>query len=264
MSGHIRSKLKTLQQLLLPQAILTQPWLDKHGINRKLSSKYVESGWLERVGVGAFKRDGEESNWQAALSAIQMQLNLPIHIGAKSALEIKGGAHYLKLSDDSELFLFSPLSVRNLPKWFRDQKWNEQITLVRTNLFSEDFKEGFTDTEWDRFKIRISSKERAIMELLYLIPKKQTWDETDLIVENLTTLRPKLIQSLLENCSSIRVKRLFLFFAEKHNHQWFQKIDLKQVDLGTGDRLLYKGGSYDKKYKITVPKHLVGKEIVNE
>ena len=142
-----------------------------------------------------------------------------------------------------EVFLFSPLSVRNLPKWFRDQNWSKQTTLVRTNLFPEDFKEGFSETELDGFNIRVSSKERAIMELLYLIPKKQTWEEANLIFENLTTLRPKLIQSLLENCSSIRVKRLFLFFAEKHNHQWFQKIDLKNVDLGTGDRPALQGGA---------------------
>ena len=260
MSSHIRSKLKTLQHLLPPKAVLTQPWLDTHGINRKLSRRYVQSGWLDRIGVGAFKRNGEEASWQAALTAIQKQLNLPVHIGAKSALELKGGSHYLKLGSNFEVFLFSPLRIRNLPKWFRDQNWGVHLTLIKTNFFSENFKKGYSEVKLDNFTITVSSKERSIMELLYLIPKKQTWEEANLIFENLTTLRPKLIQILLENCSSIKVKRLFLFFAEKHNHQWFKKINLENINLGKGDRLLYKGGIYEKKYRITVPKYLSSKE----
>ena len=84
---------------------------------------------------------------------------------------------------------------------------------------------------------------------------KTSW-EADLIFENLVSLRPKQIQILLEECSSIRVKRMFLFFAEKHNHQWLKKLDIKKIDLGSGDRLIHKKGRLDKKYRITIPKPL--------
>ncbi len=37
-------------------------------------------------------------------------------------------------------------------------------------------------------------------------------------MEGLTTLRPRLIQSLLEQCRSVKVKRLFTVLAEACNH----------------------------------------------
>jgi hypothetical protein len=38
------------------------------------------------------------------------------------------------------------------------------------------------------------------------------------------------------------VKRLFLWFAERHEHAWLKKLDRKDVDLGQGKRMLAKGG----------------------
>ena len=76
------------------------------------------------------------------------------------------------------------------------------------------------------------------------------------VMEMLTTLRPKLVQSLLEKCSSIKVKRPFLYMAEKAGHQWFKAIDATKLDLGKGDRQLADGGTYISKYKIIIPKEL--------
>ncbi len=257
MSSHFDGKIKKLQHLLPTNGIITQQCMDLYGIYRQLSRKYVLSGWLERVGNGAFKRQGNNVSWEAALNAIQKQLKSPVHIGAKSALEIKGGGHYLKLGRYFKMFLFSYTTTCNLPKWFYDQNWKLRFMLIKTNLFPEGFEVGHTKEEMKGFEVVLSSKERAIFELLYLIPKHQTWNEADLIFENLVSLRPKEIQILLEKCSSIKVKRMFLFFAERHNHQWFKKLDLKKIDLGSGDRLIHKKGKLDKKYRITVPKSLL-------
>lgn len=257
MSGHFDGKIKKLQHLLSTNGVVTQQCLDLHGIYRQLSRKYVLSGWLERMGDGAFKRQGSKVSWEAILNAIQEQLALPVHIGAKSALEIKGGSHYLKLGRHFKIFLFSYTTTCHLPKWFCDQDQKLSFMLIKTNLFPEGFEVGHTKEEIKGFEVILSSKERAIFELLYLIPKYQTWGETDLIFENLVSLRPKEVQTLLENCSSIKVKRMFLFFAERHNHQWFKKLYLKKIDLGSGDRLVHKKGKLDKKYRITVPKSLL-------
>ena len=73
-------------------------------------------------------------------------------------------------------------------------------------------------------------------------------------MENLITLRPSLVQHLLEHCTFLKVKRLFLHFAEKINHPWLKKISLEKIDLGNGKRSLFKNGILDKKYNITVPK----------
>ena len=71
-------------------------------------------------------------------------------------------------------------------------------------------------------------------------------------MEGLTTLRPRVVQSLLENCVSVKVKRLFMLLAENCKHLG-RKVDLAKVDFGKGKRTLVKGGRFDPKYKITVP-----------
>ena len=73
-------------------------------------------------------------------------------------------------------------------------------------------------------------------------------------MEGLVTLRPSLVQTLLETCSSIKAKRLFLFLAEAMNHAWVKRIHLSNVRLGEGKRVIVKNGRFDSKYNITVPR----------
>ncbi len=73
-------------------------------------------------------------------------------------------------------------------------------------------------------------------------------------MEGLKTLRPAVVQELLEKTASIKVKRLFMHFAEKFNHPWLKHLDLEQVDFGKGKRVIAKGGQFDSKYNISVPK----------
>ncbi|WP_405035608.1 type IV toxin-antitoxin system AbiEi family antitoxin domain-containing protein [Pseudidiomarina sp. CB1] len=53
-----------------------------------------------------------------------------------------------------------------------------------------------------------------------------------------------------------KVKRLFLYLAEKANHDWVQYLDLSSVNLGSGKRAIVANGVYIPKYQITVPKEL--------
>ena len=66
----------------------------------------------------------------------------------------------------------------------------------------------------------------------------------------------KLNQRLLEEYRPVKVKRLFLFMAEKARHAWFEALDLDRIDLGSGKRVIAKGGVYNKKYQITIPAEL--------
>jgi hypothetical protein len=91
---------------------------------------------------------------------------------------------------------------------------------------------GLTKHEDKTFSITISSLERAILEALYLAPDKIDLIECYHIMEGLIGLRPNILQELLEKCSSVRVKRLFLYMANKVNHDWFQFIDVTNIDLG--------------------------------
>ncbi len=73
----------------MPQGlVLTLDWLKEHGVSCKLAWWYEKSRWLERVGNEAYKKYGDEVSWVGALSALQNQLHLPLHIGAKNGARV--------------------------------------------------------------------------------------------------------------------------------------------------------------------------------
>jgi hypothetical protein len=75
-------------------------------------------------------------------------------------------------------------------------------------------------------------------------------------MEQMTTLRPEILQDLLEHTDNIKVKRMFLYMAEKAGHYWFDLLDVTKIDTGTAKHQLVENGVYVPKYKITVPKEL--------
>ena len=44
----------------------------------------------------------------------------------------------------------------------------------------------------------------------------------------------QVVQKLLEMCRFVKVKRLFMYMAEKHRHPWVEKLDLSRIDFGKG------------------------------
>ena len=148
--------------------------------------------------------------------------------------------------------LFASPGTR-LPAWFRQYDWGVAPRYTTTTLFADNPNTGLTEKERASYAITISAPERAIMEVLYLVPKEESFEEAALLMEGLTTLRPRLVQSLLEQCRSVKVKRLFMVLAEACNHAWVKKLDLSSVDFGKGKRMIVKGGRLDAKYNITVP-----------
>ena len=112
------------------------------------------------------------------------------------------------------------------------------------------------------FKIKISARERAALEMTHWIKdhnhqkNMHTFHECLLTFENLMTLCPNHVHMLLEHCTSVKVKRIFLFLCERLNHAWMREIDFTKIDLGCGDRQLNPQGRYDSKYHIPYPKDL--------
>ncbi len=56
MSTNNESKIKNLLDLHVPGTIILASWLDSNGFSYDLQQRYRKSGWLNSVGVGAFKR----------------------------------------------------------------------------------------------------------------------------------------------------------------------------------------------------------------
>jgi len=229
--------------------IKTVEELEKLGYTPQLLKIYSNSGWIELVARGMYKLYKDEVIWQGMLYGLQMKSSTSLHAGGKTALTIKGYGHYLSLRE-TKVYFFSD-RTENFNIWL--SKF-EQITLKRNEMFDYSKEEHFIMFNTGNFEIKISSPELAVMEILYLIPREQSFDEADKIMGGLTTLRPNLVQSLLENCNSVKAKRLFLYLAEKNKHSWMEEIKVDRIDLGTGKRLIVKNGAYNSKYKITVPR----------
>ena len=88
------------------------------------------------------------------------------------------------------------------------------------------------------------------------VPQRETFHQADVLMEGLSNLSPRRLHTLLVACRNVKVKRLFLWFAERHQHAWLKKLDRKHIDLGHGKRMLVRGGKLDTKFNITVPESI--------
>jgi hypothetical protein len=104
--------------------------------------------------------------------------------------------------------------------------------------------------------LTLSTPERAVFELLDELPGRESFHQVDKLFEGLPNLSPRRLQKLLADCRNVKVKRLFFFFADRHQHAWAKRIIKDSVDLGKGKRMLVKGGRFDSIYQITVPEDL--------
>jgi hypothetical protein len=136
--------------------------------------------------------------------------------------------------------------------------WERALREFSTKTF--DGHIGVTQVKYEGVTLQVSTPELAIMECLLLAPEYYDFMDVYYLMEMLTALRANMVTKLLEECSSIKVKRLFLYMAEKAKHAWFKRLDLSNVTLGSGPRSLTKGGIKVSKYNIIISKELADYE----
>ena len=269
-------KINRLQRLLPEGLVADAGWLEHHGYPSPLRNRYVNSGWLEQIARsvyrrphGALKTGGEDQKlyWQAVVISLQTLLEHPLVVGGRTALELQGFAHYLTSSGPREIRLYGekrppgwlhklPLEARfvshNAKRLFKKEAIPRALDSLPVSQIS------FTQQLWGQWDwpLTISTPERAILELLDEVPQRETFHQADMLMEGLRTLSPRRLHKLLVDCRSVKVKRLFLWFAERHNHPWLKLLDRQGIDLGAGKRVLARGGKLDPKYQITVPENL--------
>ena len=249
-----QTKINSLLQKLPSGALYFGSWLDKNGISYPLQQRYRDSQWLTAIDRGVMYRTGEKPTLLSALASFNSQLDRRFHIGAMSALEMRGFAHYVPLGRQT-MVVYCPRGEW-FPKWFSKYDWGVDI-LKKYAEFSET---GITKINEGGFEVAVSSPERAFLESLEMAPKCYGLTDLYQVMEMLNGLRASLLQKLLEEWKSIKVRRLFLYMAEKAGHSWFGDLDLTKIDLGTGKRSVVKNGVYDSKYQITIPRDLADYE----
>lgn len=269
------TKLNQLERGLPEGLLVDAAWLTRRGYSTALRAHYVASGWLEQPARGVYSRPRGSLRWQQAVVSLQTLLGMTLAVGGRAALEEQGFAHYLA-SNVEEIHLHGPKPpptwLAKLPLPVRFVYRNDHRLFVDpppelgVSLDSAIGSKGQAPSDPKHFVVRpwgqwdwplvLSTPERAILELLDELPGRESFEQADKLMGSLANLSPRRLQALLTQCRSVKVKRLFFFFADRHAHSWLKHLDKSAIDLGTGKRLLVKGGKLDRKYQITVPENL--------
>jgi len=252
-----------LNQLLrsLPEGLLADAaWMEAHGYSSSLRTQYVAAVWLEQPVRGTFKRPLGRLTWQGVVASLQTILGRDLVVGGNTAIELQGLAHFVAPSGPGVIHLHGTHSPPGwLPKLGLAQtfRFHRVQTLFKSLHGSGDNQAGTVrGLRDDACTLIVSTPERAFLELLHEVPQHQTFHNVDLIAEGLRNLSPRRLSLLLADCRSIKVKRLLFWFAERHGLPWLRGIDRQSVDLGSGKRMLVKGGRLDPTCQITVPEDL--------
>lgn len=273
MAVRIVSKLNRLERELPEGLLVDANWLEQRGYSRSLRSQYVAAGWLEQPARGVFRRPRGHLSWEQVVISLQTLLQLPVSVGGRTALEVLGYAHYLRQSQrvvhlytDAKLpgwisKLPGPRFVSHNRGRFLPPSAPPSLNLDSNPTESERTLPGaFRVIPWGQWNwpLVVSTPERAILELIDELPARETFHDVDMLMEGLVDISPRRMQTLLEQASSIKVKRLFFFFAERHDHRWLDRLSKDKIDLGKGKRMIAKGGKLNHQYQITVPEDLDG------
>ncbi len=234
-------------------SVLFGSWLSSRGLNARGQYSYMKSGWLDRISKGVYKIHGTTPTLMSTISSYNTQLDKHCIVGAYTALEFRGYSHYLPMGK-SKAFLFTD-KKNKLPAWLLKGEWDMTIKYMTTSFLGNELL-GVETMVVKQHDLLVSSPERAILECLNLPDSSSSLLDIYYIMESLTTLRPKLVQTLLETSSSQKVKRLFLYMAEKANHSWFKALNLDNINLGTSRFMITPTGKYLNKYNMTISKEL--------
>jgi len=263
------SKLNQLSRELPEGLLVDAARLSKHGYSTSLRSQYADAGWLQQPARRVYRRSRGELTWQQVVVSLQSLLNYPLVVGGHTALELLGLAHYLS-PNTKDVNLYG---TKAPPSWLPELKvdvhfhyHNERRLFVKasTNGRSPAHDKAppservvTINVGWnDEWPLKLSTPERAILEMLDELPAHESFDHVDKIMEGLVNLSPRRLQELLVDCKSVKVKRLFFYFADRHSHAWLKHLNKKAIDLGKGKRMLVRGGKLDHRYQITVPDNL--------
>lgn len=217
-------------------------------------------------------QDSSALSWESVIVSLQRISNYDVHLGGISALELAGFQHYLYLGGTPRVHFYG-----NAPSWVKRLSLQSKILIHARTLFG-DYLTGIgasnhhlglakeAEDVW-QWSIRASSPERATLEALDQIRTASDFETLDQIFQSLTNLRPNLLMTLLEVCRSVKVRRLFFVFAERHAHLWLKYLDVDAIDFGSGPRALIEGGRIHPVYRIYVPPGFLpdaeGSDLVN-
>lgn len=198
------------------------------GISADLAVHYVRSGWLVRLARGVFCRPNDALALHPTLVFLQRQIE-GLHVGGKSALDWHGVRHYLYVRPTLRLY---GLAAARLPDWFLSRF---PADYHRKRLFDEGPATLLHVPPFERRSgaPQVSTRERALLELLSEVGVRQPLHEARDLVAGTHTLRADVLRELLQHCRSVKTVRLCLQLGRELSLPWVEKLDPAQLPTGS-------------------------------
>lgn len=263
----VKESYKQSLKTLLPYGMLaTKKWLAEQGLSAHALDNAVKTDTLLLLATGVYSQYSRAVTWEGVVASMQRMMEksvdeqLPsIVVGGLSALSISGLSQYLSLGSTPHIHLYA---TKKLPSWLArlslpikfeghstSKLWpdslSQDIAFVKKHEWGEQLP-----------PVYFSCPEKAILEVLMDLPESVSFEHADELMQGLVNLSPRKLDALLKECKSVKVKRLFFWFAKRQAYPWFDKLNVENYDLGSGKRVVAKGGKLDTEYLITVPQHM--------
>ncbi len=247
-----------LAQLIPHGYLVTRAWLLERNVSHHALDNLIKSGQVVALVPGVYQRPEADLTWQAVVASLH-RMGSRLTVGGVTALEQQGLAHYLPLSGGGHVHLYGH---EPMPTWIN------RLGLPQTFVHHGLARLMSPEVESAEFTVELpmdggrsvlaSSLERAILEALDGVPDALSFEHAEELMQGLANLSPRRLDALLRATSSVKVKRLFFWLAERQRYAWFAKLAPQSYDLGHGKRVLARGGKLDKTYLITVPEQMHG------
>ena len=263
----VKGTYKQSLKALLPYGMLaTKRWLAEQGLSAHALDNAVKTETLLLLATGVYSQYSRSVSWEGVIASMQRMEKdgsenaSPVVVGGLSALGLSGLSQYLSLGNTPHIHLYVQ---GRLPTWLARLSLPMKFEGHRTSkLWPESVlqdKAFIKEHEWEAElpPVYFSCPEKAILELLMDLPDRVTFEHADELMQGLVNLSPRKLDTLLKACKSVKAKRLFFWMAKRQAYPWFSKLNVKDYDLGSGKRVVAKGGKLDTDYLITVPSNMV-------
>ena len=205
--------------------------LAAHGITAKHASALVRSGWLLRLGRGAYGLPGDTLQRESCLAFLGQQVP-GLHVAGKTALAWRGVRHNLAYRETVVLWGDQPA---RLPRWL------DGVVRVRyrvAHIFDPELPVGLglAPLAGGHPELLVSSPERALLELFSETGSFEGLEEVRQLVESTRNLRLPLLDELLGHLTRIKVVRLAAQLASELELPWAELAQQHSRRLGGGRR----------------------------
>jgi hypothetical protein len=205
--------------------------MSAHGLTPKHAARLAKEGWLQRLGHGAYILAGDTLDRDASIAWLISTVP-GMHVAGKTALSWRGVRHNLSFRETLTLWGDKPAK---LPAWFTT---HFPAHYQATHLFATEMPPdlGIAPLPAGRPDVPVSTPERALLELLSDVGKRQTLEEAKHLVEGARSLRLPVLEALFSHLTRIKVVRLAYAVADELNLPWKSIAHQHSERLGGGHR----------------------------